>query len=67
MYQHVILTPNATSINHAYGHLFLMQKIKSTRIFLGTSLGVQWLGLPLPIQGAQIQSLVRELDRMCYI
>ena len=27
---------------------------------LGTSLVVQWLGLSLPLQGAQVQSLVRE-------
>ena len=32
---------------------------------LGTSLVVQWLRLPTPNAGAQVQSLVRELDLTC--
>ena len=30
--------------------------------FLGTTLAVQWLRLHVPMQGAWVQSLIRELD-----
>ena len=33
----------------------------STRTFPGTSLGVQWLRLHLPMHGMQVQSLVGQL------
>ena len=32
----------------------------------GTSLVVQWPRLKNPVRGAQVQSLFRELDPMCY-
>ena len=31
-----------------------------------TPMGVQWLRLHLPMQGAQVRSLVRELDPTCH-
>ena len=32
----------------------------------GTSLGIQWLDSMLPMQGAWVLSLVRELDPTCH-
>ena len=32
----------------------------------GTPLVIQWLRLHTPMQGAWVQSLVRELDPMCH-
>ena len=36
----------------------------SARDAEGTSLAVQWLGICLPMQGAQVQSLIQE-DPIC--
>ena len=35
-------------------------------LYMGTSLVVQWLRLQAPNSGAQVRSLVRELDPICY-
>ena len=35
-------------------------------LYMGSSLVVQWLRLQAPNSGAQVQSLVRELDPICY-
>ena len=40
-------------------------KVKKKTMW-GTSLVIQWLKLQLPMQGAQVQSLVRELDPTCH-
>ena len=41
--------------------LFLRQLILNIINSSGTSLVVQWLGLCLPMQGVQVQSVVEEL------
>ena len=47
----------------AAGQLVFMENRRRWR---GASLMVQWLRLWLPMQGAQVQSLVRELDPTCH-
>ena len=51
-----LLKGETQTVSTSCPHLVQLQKLKA-----GTSLVVQWLKLQLPMQGAWVQSLVREL------
>ena len=51
-----LLRGETQTVSSSCPHLVQLQKLKA-----GTSLVVQWLKLQLPMQGAWVQSLVREL------
>ena len=61
-YPQLFCTPVKAPTIQNSPHYFSVQNLKT----LGTSLMVQWLGLVLPMQGAGVWSLVRQLYLTCY-